>query len=85
MKEKMKECKVCFSPELVKVTTKDTNVDLVVCCECYQVYELDENNNVVLDHDSKDTEYFKRLDKIFGDWDNVKDIVPYDEVKEEAL
>ena len=79
MKKDLTECKVCFSSELVKVTTKDTKITLVVCRECDQIYELDEAGNPVLNHDPKDVNYFKNLEKIFGNWDNVENIVPYNE------
>lgn len=82
MNKAVMECKVCFSKELFKVTTKDTNKKLVVCSECNQVYELDENDNLIVDHDPKDVQYFKELDRIFKNWDNAKDVIPYNKNKE---
>ena len=84
MRQKVTECKVCFSSEIVKVTTKDTNKKLAICRECQQIYELDENGNIIFHHDPKDVEYFNLLDKTFGTWDNVKDITPYNEEEGET-
>ena len=73
----MAMCEVCLSTDMVKGRTKDTKKEIVICKECYSIYELDNNDKLVVNHDPKDKKYFKKLKKLFKSWDNMENIVPY--------
>ena len=73
----MAMCEVCLSEDLVKGRTKDTQKELVICKECYSIYELDNNGKLVVNHDPNDKKYFKKLKKLFKGWDNMENVSPY--------
>lgn len=74
------KCRVCFSLDLVKVITKNTKSELVVCRECNQVYELDSEGHIIFHDNPSDVKYFKELEKKFGGWDNVISVTEYTEL-----
>lgn len=70
-------CELCSSSDMVRATVKENGTVIAICRECLSLYETDENLNPVYDHDPYDMPYFKKLDELFKDWENVTDIVPY--------
>lgn len=70
-------CELCSSSDMVRATVKKNGMVIAICRECLSLYETDENLNPVYNHDPHDKPYFENLDKLFDDWDDVTDVVPY--------
>lgn len=73
----MYNCNLCGSHDIIRVTLKDSDKTVAICRECECLYEVDENLNPIFEHDGNDMEYFKKLQSIFKNWDNVKEKISY--------
>lgn len=73
------KCNFCGQGDIVVATMKDGKTKLAICDECDEVYEIDKNGKVVMDHDPNDVEYNERLNVLFKSWDDVLSYVKYDE------
>lgn len=73
----MSVCPLCESFDLIKARAKSTGELIVVCQECLSVYEVDDKGKAIFDHDPLDVEYFAKLNDLFGGFDDLIDISPY--------
>lgn len=79
----MIKCPFCKAEDIVIATIKKTGKIIVACKECESVYEVDENLKPIFDHDPCDTQYFSNLESLFKTWDDLENVIPYNELKEE--
>ena len=75
------KCELCKSSDFVSATVKRNGKRIIICEECDSVYEVNENGAPILGHDPKDVSYFEELNGLFKSWDELVDIVSYENKK----
>lgn len=73
----MIRCELCNSEDMVRANVEKKGVVIAICRECGSIYEVDNTFNPIFGHDPNDVSYFETLQNLFESWDEVTNVIPY--------